>query len=115
MNTRTHSHRFVIAALMLALAACGGDDDKAPVPPPASAPPPAPVPPPPPGVLIGALGGTVSGPSGAQVVIPAGALATEIRINIEQIVTGAPALPAGSLRMARCLLSRRMARRSRLP
>ena len=90
MNTRTHGHRFVITALLLTLAACGGGgDDSAPVPPP------APPPPPPPGILIGAAGGTVSGPNGAQVVIPAGALATEVRINIEQITTGASALPAG--------------------
>ena len=93
MNTRSHSHRFVVGALLLTLAACGGggDDSAPPAPPPA----PPPSSPPPPGILIGAAGGTVTGLNGAQVVIPAGALATEIRINIEQIVTGAPALPAG--------------------
>jgi uncharacterized delta-60 repeat protein len=37
----------------------------------------------------------VSGPRGTQVVIPAGALAGEVRINIEETSTGAPALPAG--------------------
>ncbi len=74
------------------LAACGGGESS-----PAQPVPPAPTPtaPVPPGVLIGAAGGTVSGPNGASVVIPAGALSTEVRINIERITTGAPALPAG--------------------
>jgi hypothetical protein len=89
MNIRAHSRRFVIAALMLTLAGCGGGDDDS-----ASVPPPAP-PPPPPGMAIGAAGGTVMGPNGARVAIPAGALTTEIRINIELITSGAPALPAG--------------------
>jgi hypothetical protein len=44
---------------------------------------------------VGAAGGTVLGPSGASVVIPPGALATETTIRIEQITSGAPELPAG--------------------
>jgi hypothetical protein len=89
MNIRIHSHLIVIAVLLLALAACGGGgDDSAPVPPPAP-------PPPPPGMVIGAAGGTVSGPNGAQVVIPAGALASDTRILVELVTTGAPPLPTG--------------------
>lgn len=90
MEFRKPSLRALIplcAALLLA--ACGGGDSSSA--PPAALPPP----PPPPGTLIGSAGGTVTGPNGAQVVIPAGALATAVRINIEQITTGAPALPAG--------------------
>jgi uncharacterized delta-60 repeat protein len=76
------------AALLftLLIASCGGGDD-------ADAP--APPPPAPPGTLVGAAGATVSGPNGVTVVIPAGALAAETRINIEQTAAGAPALPAG--------------------
>ncbi len=66
--------------LMLMLAACGGGGDTAP--PPAS-------------TGIGAAGGTVNGPSGAQVIVPAGALTTNTTIGIEQSNVGAPALPAG--------------------
>ena len=89
MKIRIQRNSLAMAALVLMLAACGGSDDSAPVPPP------APPPPPPAGTLIGAAGGTVTGPNGAQVVIPAGALATEVRINIEQTTVGAPALPGG--------------------
>jgi hypothetical protein len=38
------------------------------------------------GTGVGAAGGTGAGPNGAKVVIPAGALATDITINIAQIV-----------------------------
>lgn len=44
---------------------------------------------------IGAAGGTVTGPNGAKVVIPAGALTTDTTINIAQITTSTAALPAG--------------------
>ena len=37
----------------------------------------------------------MTGPRGTKVVIPAGALASEVRINIEETSAGAPALPAG--------------------
>ncbi|MEO8061917.1 MAG: Calx-beta domain-containing protein [Pseudomonadota bacterium] len=87
MNTPARILTPFIATLLLGLAACGGGDEAAPAPAP-------PVPPPPSGTLIGAGGGTVSGPTGTTVVIPAGALATEARINIEQTTTGSPALPA---------------------
>jgi uncharacterized delta-60 repeat protein len=54
-------------------------------------------PPPPPPVItgIGATGGTVTEASGAKVVIPAGALTTNIDIQVKQTSAGAPALPAG--------------------
>jgi hypothetical protein len=42
-----------------------------------------------------AAGGTVLGPNGASVVIPAGALTNEVRINIEQVTGGSLVLPAG--------------------
>jgi Calx-beta domain/ZU5 domain len=47
------------------------------------------------GTVVGAAGGTVTGPNGAKVVIPAGALATDTTINIEQIASSTAVLPAG--------------------
>lgn len=44
---------------------------------------------------IGSAGGTVNGPSGAKVVVPAGALSQNTNIAVSQSSTGAPALPAG--------------------
>lgn len=44
---------------------------------------------------IGSAGGTVNGPNGAKVVVPAGALSQSINIAVAQSSTGAPALPAG--------------------
>jgi hypothetical protein len=89
--------QFFIAALFCALVACGGggeaDPPAAPAPPPVVPPPP----PPPalPGTVVGAAGGTVIGPSGSSVVIPPGALANEVRINIELVTSGGLALPTG--------------------
>ena len=89
-NTQLAS--LLLAGLFAGLAACGGGgDDTAPPP---SSPAPSP-PPPPPGTVIGAAGGMVTGPNGAKVVIPAGALSTDTRILIELVTAGAPALPAG--------------------
>jgi uncharacterized delta-60 repeat protein len=85
MNMRTHSHRLIITTLLLTLAACGGGGDEDPAPQPPA--------PPPPAGTIGAAGGTVTGPNGAKVEIPAGALATNVEIRIEQTSVGAPALP----------------------
>lgn len=42
---------------------------------------------------VGPAGGTVSGPNGAQVVVPPGALATPVPIAIAQSSAGAPPLP----------------------
>lgn len=85
MKIRIQRNSLVMAALVLMLAACGGGDDSAPVPPPA--------PPPPPPTGIGSAGGTVNGPNGAKVEIPAGALTTTVNIVVEQTTAGSPALP----------------------
>ncbi len=50
---------------------------------------------PPPASGIGSAGGTVNGPSGAKVVVPAGALSQNVNIAVAQSSTGAPALPSG--------------------
>ena len=47
------------------------------------------------GSSIGPAGGTVSSPSGAQVVVPAGGLSAPALIAVTQSGSGAPALPAG--------------------
>jgi ZU5 domain len=67
--------------LALALSACGDGGGSAPPPPLAPS--------------VGPAGGTVTGPNGAQVVIPAGALAAQTPIAVEQSSAGAPATPAG--------------------
>jgi hypothetical protein len=72
---------FCAAALALTLGACGGGGDPPPLLPPAT--------------IVGAAGGTVSGPGGAQVVIPAGALAANTAIAVTASTTGNPALPTG--------------------
>src|SRR5262245_49824362 len=75
------------SALLLSLcalfAACGGGGGGDSAPPPV-----------PPG-MIGTAGGTVAGPGGAQVVIPAGALTQNTAIAIAQSSASAPPLPAG--------------------
>ena len=45
--------------------------------------------------FVGAAGGIVDGPSGARVVVPAGALASPIPIAVSQSSAGSPALPGG--------------------
>jgi len=70
--------RALLCAAALALTACGGGD--------------APPPPPP---MVGAAGGTVAGPNGAQVVVPAGALSADTAIAVTESNSGAPTLPAG--------------------
>jgi alpha-tubulin suppressor-like RCC1 family protein len=72
----------LMLVLAVSLAACGGSDDGAP-------PPAAPA-----AGAIGPAGGTVSGTTGAQVVVPAGALATSTAIAVEPSSVGSPALPA---------------------
>ena len=49
----------------------------------------------PPGV--GPAGGTVTGPNGAQVIIPAGALSSYVLITVTQDATGAPTFPPGGV------------------
>jgi len=70
------------ALLGAALAACGGSPDD-----PSS------------GnvtLSIGAAGGTLDGPGGAQLVVPAGALAQPTSVTVAQSSAGAPSLPAAS-------------------
>ena len=72
--------------VVVLLSACGGGGDDDPG---------TPAPPPPPPGTIGSAGGTVTGPGGARVVVPSGALTQSVVINIAQTNAGAPALPAG--------------------
>ena len=69
-------------AAALALTACSHSD---------SPPPPLPLPIP----MIGPAGGTATGPNGAQVVVPANALAANTAIAVDQSSAGSPALPVG--------------------
>jgi uncharacterized delta-60 repeat protein len=87
---KTKNLASIACLLTVLLSACGGGGDS-PSPP---APPPANNPPATAPGTIGAAGGTVTGPSGAQVVIPAGALAQDVAIDIAQSSAGAPPLPA---------------------
>lgn len=84
MTTLGLSNRFLrlscAALLTLVLGACGGTDDD----------------PPPAAVTIGPAGGTLDGPNGAQLVVPANALAQPVALSIAQSAVGAPALPPGS-------------------
>jgi alpha-tubulin suppressor-like RCC1 family protein len=48
-----------------------------------------------PPVTINSSGGTVNGPDGASVVVPAGALAGSVAIQIDKSASGAPAIPSG--------------------
>ena len=75
--------RVVLLLAVALLTACGGGGS--------TADPPAPVP----SGMIGAAGGTVTGPGGAKVVIPSGALAQNTAIAIAQSSNAAPPLPAG--------------------
>lgn len=76
----------LLALVVLSLgAACGSSGNDAAAPPP---------PPPPPPAGIGPAGGTVNGPGGSSIVVPANALAASTAIAIAQSSTGAPALPA---------------------
>ncbi len=78
--------RAAVGACMLVLAACGGgadDDPPTPAVPEASA-------------TIGAAGGTVNGPDGVRVEVPAGALTRDTVIRVAKTAEGAPGtLPAG--------------------
>jgi uncharacterized delta-60 repeat protein len=76
-----HTVRIAALCVLTALHACGGGGGNESSTPPATT------------GLIGAAGGTVTGPNGAKVEIPAGALATDVTIQIEQTTAGAPALP----------------------
>jgi uncharacterized delta-60 repeat protein len=81
----------IICLLAVLLSACGGGGDSSGPPAPT---PPANNPPAIPAGTIGAAGGMVAGPSGSQVVIPAGALTQDVVINIAANGAGAPPLPS---------------------
>lgn len=84
MNNRTAT--FALLVIGLLLTGCGGGGGA--TPPPSNNPPPAPA-------GIGAAGGTVAIASGAKVVVPAGALSSTVVIEVAEVSSGAPALPAG--------------------
>jgi hypothetical protein len=94
MNARRSTWKFcdrtilLSALVLLCVSACGGSDDPAP----AAVPPP----PPPPPSGIGAAGGTVTGPNGSTIVVPANALTQNTAIAIAAASAGAPALPANT-------------------
>ena len=81
----------IVCLLAVLLSACGGGGDSSGTPVPT---PPPNNPPASPAGTIGTAGGTVAGPSGSQVVIPAGALAQNVAINIAASGAGAPPLPS---------------------
>ena len=66
-----------LAALLLLLGGCGGESASVPI--------------------VGAAGGTVSGPAGTSVVVPPGALAGDVAVAMDASASGAPALPAGAV------------------
>jgi hypothetical protein len=74
-----------IACTCLVLTGCGGGHSSSSTTPPSSA-----------QGTIGATGGVVSIPQGAQVVMPQNALATDTTVGVDQSATGAPPLPAGA-------------------
>ena len=89
-NWRRWMRATLAAGMAAGLVACGGSDDAAPAPPP---------PPPAPAIgsaTIGAAGGVVDGPDGTQLVIPPGALSSDVLIRIARSRTGAPDLPAAA-------------------
>ncbi len=78
---------FSVVLVLLALAACGSSSN--------TTPPPNTPPTPPVSNTIGSSGGTVTGPNGAKVIIPQGALTQDTEIAIAQTSSGAPTLPSG--------------------
>jgi hypothetical protein len=68
--------------LAVVLAGCGDDDDDPARSSSASA-------------TIGPAGGTINGPDGVQMVVPAGALTEDTTLTIARVKAGAPAGPAG--------------------
>lgn len=76
----------LLVVACVGLTACGDDDEvAAPVTPPVVTT----------TATIGAAGGTVNGPDGVQLVIPPGALSSDVAISIARTGAGAPALPPG--------------------
>lgn len=71
--------RLFLVLVVGVLGACGGGDNVAPT---ATA-------------TIGVAGGTLHGPDGTLIAVPANALAAEVVLRVTRDGTGAPALPAG--------------------
>ncbi len=71
--------RLCLAAATTLLVSCGGGSGTAPVPATSV------------NAVIGAAGGTLTGPDGVQVIIPAGALNADTTIGIARSAAGAPA------------------------
>jgi len=105
------------AAWIMALAACGGSDDGPPPPPPVVG-----------SATVGAAGGTVDGPDGVRLVVPAGALEADVTFRVARDDTGAPLLeglnavspiyavtPHGQVFGAQAVLSIPLAAATRLP
>lgn len=69
-----------LACVAAALAACGGGGDDRQAPASVSA-------------VVGAAGGSIRGPDGVQLIVPAGALLQDTTITIARTGDGAPALP----------------------
>lgn len=77
--------RVGLLAAAAALAACSGGDDDSPEPPPPSVG----------SATVGAAGGTVQGPDGVRLQLPANAVASDVTFRIARDSAGAPPLPAG--------------------
>jgi sugar lactone lactonase YvrE len=118
-SIKTWLFRLTCAMAMLALAACGSKVSEEPPPPP------------PPAVgsaTLGAAGGTVDGPDGVRLVVPANALEADVTFRIARDATGAPPLqglnavspiyavtPHGQAFGAQSVLSIPLAAATRLP
>jgi 6-phosphogluconolactonase (cycloisomerase 2 family)/alpha-tubulin suppressor-like RCC1 family protein len=92
MTSKSRLSGILVLFVAMALTACGGGGDDAPPPASSSA-----------SAVVGPAGGTVNGPDGVQVVVPAGALSTNTTIGIARGSAGAPAVlqegnaPAGPI------------------
>ena len=91
-SLRAATLRNCLAALCVAASAlmsgCGGGSDNGMEPMP-----PAPATPPPVTAVIGPAGGTLNGPDGVQLVVPAGALDADVTLRIARSSDGAPPMP----------------------
>lgn len=85
MRTWLSKSLFASLALALVCAGCGGGGGQGNPPPPASVT----------QTIAAAVGGTINGPGGVTLAIPASALAADTSITIALDGTGAPPLPAG--------------------
>lgn len=119
MNNIGGLRSLLAAVWVIALAACGSkvSDDPPPPPPPAVG-----------SATLGAAGGTVAGPDGVQLIVPAGALDADTTFRIARDATGAPPLqglnavspiyavtPHGQAFAAQAVLSIPLAAATRLP